>query len=195
MKPILVIYATREGHTRRISEHLGALLEAHQRAFELVDAAHLPERFSLVKYCAAIVSASLHAGKHEPEMVKFVKRYLNQLHAIPTLFLSVSLSEKTVEDPQAPAEKRVEAEADVKRTIDGFLVETGWHPSHVAAVAGALLYSKYNFVIRFIMKRIAEKAGGPADTSRDYEFTDWTKLDRLIEKFVESAPTVEPPTA
>ena len=195
MKPILIIYATREGHTRHIAEHSGALLEARQTAFELVDAAHLPERFSLVKYCAAIVSASLHAGKHEPEMVKFVKRHLNELHSIPTLFLSVSLSEKTVEDPQARAEKRAEAEADVKRTIDGFLVETGWQPSHVAAVAGALLYSKYNFVIRFIMKRIAKKAGGPADTSRDYEFTDWTKIGRLIEEFVQSVSTAESRTA
>lgn len=189
MKPILLIYATREGHTRHIAEHLGALLKTHQRTFELVDAAQLPEGFSLERYCAAVVSASLHAGKHEPEMVKFVKRYLNELHPIPTLFLSVSLSEGTVEDPQAPAEKRAQAEADVERTIDGFLKETGWHPSNVAAVAGALLYSKYNFVIRFIMKRIAKKAGGPVDTSRDYEFTDWTKLDRLIETFVESVST------
>jgi menaquinone-dependent protoporphyrinogen oxidase len=191
MKPILLIYATRQGHTRHIAEHLGALLDNHQRTFELVDAAQLAEGFSLGKYCAAIASASLHAGKHEPEMVKFVKRNLNELHSIPTLFLSVSLSERTVEDPQAPAEKRAQAEADVERTIDSFLKETGWHPSNVAAVAGALLYSKYNFVIRFIMKRIAGKAGGPVDTSRDYEFTDWPKLDRLIETFVESLSTTQ----
>src|SRR5689334_25291448 len=47
MKPILIIYATREGHTRHIAEHAGALLGARQTAFELVDAAHLPEGFSL----------------------------------------------------------------------------------------------------------------------------------------------------
>jgi len=39
------------------------------------------------------------------------------------------------------------------------------------------------------MKRIARKAGGPVDTSRDYEFTDWLKLDLLIAEFVESAST------
>ena len=187
MNPVLLIYATREGHTRHIAEHLGALLTAHQHPFELVDAAQLPEDFSLAKYSAAIVSASLHAGKHEAEMVKFVKRHVKELHHIPTMFLSVSLSERTVEDPQAPAEKRAQAEADVERTIDTFLEETGWHPSHVAGVAGALLYSKYNFVVRFFMKRISKKAGGPVDTSQDYEFTDWNKLDHLIEDFVESA--------
>lgn len=187
MKPILLIYATREGHTRRIAEHVGALLATQQRTFELVDAAHVPAEFSLAKYSSAIVSASLHVGKHETEMAQLVKGHLNELQQIPTLFLSVSLSERTVEDPQAPAEKRAQAEADVARTIDSFLKETGWRPSNVAAVAGALLYSKYNFVVRFIMKRIARKAGGPVDTSRDYEFTDWTKLDLLIAEFVESA--------
>jgi len=189
MKPILLIYATREGHTRRIAEHVGALLAGQQRTFEIVDAAHRPPGFSLAAYGSAIVSASLHAGKHEPEMLQLVKGHLNQLQQIPTLFLSVSLSERTVEDPQAPAEKRAQAEADVARTIDSFLKDTGWRPSHVAAVAGALLYTKYNFVVRFIMKRIARKAGGPVDTSRDYEFTDWTKLDLLIAEFVESAST------
>jgi menaquinone-dependent protoporphyrinogen oxidase len=191
MKPVLLIYATREGHTRRIAEHVGALLSAQQRTFELVDAAHVPPGFSLANYSSAIVSASLHAGKHETEMVQLVKGCLNELQQIPTLFLSVSLSERTVEDPQAPPEKRAQAEADVARTIDSFLKETGWRPSNVAAVAGALLYSKYNFVIRFVMKRIAKKAGGPVDTSRDYEFTDWTKLDLLIAEFVESTSTAK----
>jgi len=186
MKPILLIYATREGHTRRIVEHVGAVLAAQQRSTEIIDAAHLPRGFSFAKYCSAIVAASLHLGKHEPEIARFVKRYLPELHQIPTLFLSVSLSERTVEDPQAPAEKRAQAEADVARTINSFLKQTGWRPSDVAAVAGALLYSKYNFLVRFIMKRIANKAGGPVDTSRDYEFTDWLKLDRLITGFAGS---------
>jgi hypothetical protein len=31
MKPVLVIYATREGHTRHIAEDLGATLGAQQR--------------------------------------------------------------------------------------------------------------------------------------------------------------------
>jgi menaquinone-dependent protoporphyrinogen oxidase len=47
-------------------------------------------------------------------------------------------------------------------------------------VAGALAYSKYNFFIKLVMKAIARKAGGPTDTSRDYEFTDWPALDRFV---------------
>jgi len=36
-----------------------------------------------------------------------------------------------------------------------------------------------NFIVRAIMKRIARKAGAPTDTSRNYEFTNWTAVDRL----------------
>jgi menaquinone-dependent protoporphyrinogen oxidase len=186
VKPVLVIYATREGHTRHIAEDLAATLERQERSCELVDSARIPEGFSLAEYSSAIVSASLHLGAHEPEITEFVKRHLAELNRIPTLFLSVSLSEVTVEDANAPPEKRATAEADVKRTIDGFLKETGWHPSHIAAVAGALLYSRYNFVIRFVMRRIASKVGIPTDTTRDYEFTDWTKLHQVVEEFMRS---------
>jgi menaquinone-dependent protoporphyrinogen oxidase len=50
----------------------------------------------------------------------------------------------------------------------------------VLPVAGALAYSKYSFFVKLVMKTIAWKAGGPTDTSRDYEFTDWATLDRFV---------------
>jgi menaquinone-dependent protoporphyrinogen oxidase len=68
--------------------------------------------------------------------------------------------------------------------IKTFLSETGWHPTRVLAVAGALTYSKYNFLLRFIMKRIARRAGASTDTSRDHEFTDWAAVDRALTDFV-----------
>jgi len=34
------------------------------------------------------------------------------------------------------------------------------------------------------MKRIAAKAGGDTDTSRDYEYTDWNALSRFTVQFV-----------
>jgi menaquinone-dependent protoporphyrinogen oxidase len=33
------------------------------------------------------------------------------------------------------------------------------------------------------MKRIARKEGGPTDTSRDYEYTDWEAVDRFADAF------------
>jgi menaquinone-dependent protoporphyrinogen IX oxidase len=43
--------------------------------------------------------------------------------------------------------------------IDGFVAETGWRPTRVKPVAGALMYSKYNVLVRFLMTRIATCTG------------------------------------
>jgi menaquinone-dependent protoporphyrinogen oxidase len=185
MQPILIVYATREGHTRHVAEHLGSVLAANQHPSEIVDAAHLPEGFSLRNYSAAILAASLHMFKYEREMTQFVKRRLAQLQPMFTVFLSVSLAERSIEDPASSPEHRAEAQKGLQQTVDRFLTETGWHPSRIAFAAGALMYSKYDFVTRFIMKRISKHEGGPVDTSRDYEFTDWAKLHQLVEELIQ----------
>ena len=147
----------------------------------------LPLEFSLDSYEAAILTASVHLGKHEPEMVEFVKRHRAELERTPAAFLSVSLSEAGAEDPAAPPDRRAQSAADVERMIQEFLSETAWHPSHIHAVAGALLYTQYNFLVRFVMKIIAKRAGGSTDTSRDHEYTDWAALDRFVEELIPAA--------
>ena len=68
--------------------------------------------------------------------------------------------------------------------IADFLTQTGWHPAGITPVAGALLYSKYNFLLRFMMKIIARRAGAATDTSKDIEYTRWTALDQLVDRLV-----------
>ncbi len=182
MKQVLVVYATREGHTRRIAEHVAATVRGRGHTADVVDAANPPAGFSLDPYAGAVVAASVHVGKHEKEIVHFVKAHRSELERIPAVFLSVSLAEAGAEDPAKIPEHRAQAAAEVQRIIDAFLKETGWHPSKVRAVAGALSYSKYNFVIRFVMKRIARAQGVSTDTSRDHEYTDWAALDHLVDE-------------
>jgi menaquinone-dependent protoporphyrinogen oxidase len=110
---------------------------------------------------------------------------VSELNRIPAFFSSVSLSEAGAEDAAAPPAKRAQAQANVKQMIGTFLAETGWTPPQIKPLAGALMYSKYNFAIRFVMKRIGRKEGKPTDTSRNYEFTDWEDLDRTVDAFAE----------
>lgn len=182
MKPYAILYATREGHTERIARRLEETLWKRGLPCNLVAVRHLADGFQLSDYQGAILAASVHAQKHEQEMIDFVKHYREELEKLPTVFLSVSLSEAGAEDPDAPPERREKAAADVQRMIDQFLNETHWHPSKIRAVAGALLYTKYNFLVRFVMKRIASASGGGADTSRDYDYTDWAALDRMVDE-------------
>jgi menaquinone-dependent protoporphyrinogen oxidase len=121
-------------------------------------------------------------------MKTFVRGHLRQLEELPTALLSVSLAEASAEDQTASPDKRARARVDVKKGIDTFLLETGWQPSQIGAVAGALMYLKYNFLVRFVMKRIARTAGGPTDASRNYEFTDWATLGQMVNGLVQIIP-------
>lgn len=181
MKTVAILYATREGHTRKIAEYLAAGVRSWGCAADVIDVADLPDRFNPDIYSAAMIAASVHAGAHEREMVEFVRRHKNLLEQMPTVFLSVSLSEAGVEDEMASAGQRAKAERDVERLIQEFLTTTGWHPARIQAVAGALLYTQYNFLIRLVMKRIARAAGGSTDTAHDHCYTNWTMLDRLAD--------------
>jgi menaquinone-dependent protoporphyrinogen oxidase len=198
-KAILVLYATREGHTRRIAEHIAATLRARDYISEVREVSTFREPFSPDAYAAAILAASVHTGKHEKEMVAFVRGHREALERMPTAFLSVSLSEATVEDETQPPSMRAQADAGVRKTLDAFFDATGWHPQRAKAVAGALLYMKYGVLVRFVMKMIAKRAGHATDTSRNYVYTDWRALDRFVDEITaplateaRSAPTPTP---
>jgi menaquinone-dependent protoporphyrinogen oxidase len=184
MKPVLIVYATREGQTRRIAEHIGAEVRTRGLAADVFEVRALPPQFDLNAYAAVVVAASVHTGKHEREMVAFAKQHRATLEQMPSALLSVSLSEADVESPSASPEKRDKADHDVHHVIEQFFDETGWRPTRVKPVAGALLYTKYNVIIRFIMKQMAKRGTGSTDTSRDHEYTDWAALDHFVEELL-----------
>src|SRR5205823_4374165 len=93
MKFIGVIYATREGHTAKIAARIAAGL--HDRGFRaaLFDVKEERPAIDLHQCDGVVLAASVHAGKHEPEMVEFVRKHAPRLGAIPSAFISVTLSE------------------------------------------------------------------------------------------------------
>ncbi len=183
MKPVLVLFATREGHTRLIAEHVSSILQAKGLSAQVICAKEAPRDLDLGRYSAAILAASVHLGKFEPEFVELVEKHRAKLEQIPAAFIAVSMAEATVEDVHASDERRRGAEGEVKQTIERFCQATGWHPEKIKAVAGALLYTQYGVVTRLVMKFIAKSAGAPTDTSRDHDFTDWKALARFTEAF------------
>ena len=166
-----MVYGTTEGHTRKIAERIGEWV----RDAEVVDSANLPKGLDVASFDAFIVAGSLHETKHQRPLRHFVKEHSAVMNARPTAFLSVSLT---------AIKKDEKHTADAQRCIDAFLEETGLQPTMTKAVAGALLYTKYDFLKRFIMVQIVKGEGGDLDTSRDYEYTDWDDLKSVIEAFV-----------
>ena len=127
----------------------------------------------------------MHIGRYAPEVVAFVKDHRSALERMTTAFVSVTLSEAGVERSDATPAEHAKFVADVRRVNERFFEQTGWHPARVENVAGALVYTRYNFLVRLVMKWIARNSGSSTDTSRDHDYTDWVALDRFVAAFAE----------
>jgi menaquinone-dependent protoporphyrinogen IX oxidase len=112
----VIFYATREGQTRRIAEHVAAEVRARAHDVELYDVRTLTGSIDWPAYDWACVAASVHAGHHEPEMIAFVRSPRQALEQLEAAFLSVTLSEAG-EGVHAPKERRGQAAADAQRMI------------------------------------------------------------------------------
>ena len=133
-----------------------------------------------------LVAASLHIGAYQREVVGWATQNAPSLNQRPTAFVSVSLG---VLQHDAAVQR------DLQTIVDRFVKTTGWRPLDVEFVAGALLYTRYNILVRWLMKRIARKAGGATDTSRDYDYTDWPALQRFTDRFAARLAAPEPTVA
>jgi menaquinone-dependent protoporphyrinogen oxidase len=138
----------------------------------VVDASQ--EQPSLYDYDAVIVAAPVRGGAYPKAVQRWVDAHSAALNVRPTAFVSVCLG---------ILQKSPTVDAELHRIVDTFLAATAWHPTVTKSVAGALLYTKYNWLIRWVMKRIAQDAGGDTDTSRDYEYTDWNDLRGFASAF------------
>lgn len=184
MKRIAILYATREGQTRRIAEHVTATLLARAASPDMFDVRRLPSSFDARGYDAIVLAASVHAGRHEREMVAFVKEHRAELEQKPTAFLSVSLAEAGAERASATAAERAKSAREAEQVMEKFFDETSFHPLAARRIAGALAYLEYGPLKRLAMRWISKRAGGDTDTSRDFDYTDWAALDRFVEEFL-----------
>ena len=172
MPSILVVYVTTYGHTAKVAEAVAKTLEASGASCDVIAAAETTR--SPADYDGVVVAAPVHAGKYQSAVTHWVRVHRAVLDTRPTAFISVCLG---------VLQKDPKVERDLKGILDRFFSKTGWHPDVTTIVAGALAYRKYNWFIRWTMKRIAAKAGGDTDTSRDYEYTDWGSLSIFALEF------------
>jgi menaquinone-dependent protoporphyrinogen oxidase len=173
MTKILIGYGTTEGQTARIAEHIADAIRSHGHEAQAVDLKQSPD-VPLNGYDAVVVGGSIHMGKHEEHVVDFVRKHRATLERLPSAFFSVSLA----------------AHGDIENArayVEQFEQETGWRPTQVGLLGGALLYRKYGFLKRLMMKKIvSDKPGGlSTDTSRDHVYTDWDDVTRFAEAFLD----------
>ena len=180
---ILILYGTSYGQTAKIARHMADLLTASGETVTLVDASYQPHSLTPREFDGVIVGGSIIRGRHQKGVRRFVHAHWDALNAMPSAFFSVS---------GAAASRDPTARAEARRFVDAFLGETGWHPALSETIAGAMAYTKYNPIVRWIVKRASKQAGGPTNTSRDHEVTDWAQVQRFVEAFEATLPA---PTA
>jgi len=185
MANVLIVYVTRLGHTQRIAARMAQALRAWGHGVELIDAEQPYGGLKLDRFDRFIVGAPILAGGYPRAVARFVRKHRALLEQVPSAFFSVGL---------AIASRTHDGRAQTQAVVDRFLKRTGFHPAHVELIAGGLPYTKYNFLIRFVMRRIAEKEGGDTDTTRDYEYTDWDAVEQFAVDFV-NGPVVLPNVA
>jgi menaquinone-dependent protoporphyrinogen oxidase len=178
----LVLFATRHGHTRKVAEFIGECLSKRGLTVDLRDIATDPQPL-LAEYGAAILVSPVHAGKHAKAIVTFAHRHRAQLEVLPSAFVSVNMTQATLDSATATDEIRRQALENLHEELGTFIDRSGWHPRHTLSAAGALSYTRYNWFLRWVMKRIARSQGNTTDTSRDHVYTDWAGVEAFVTAF------------
>ena len=178
MKNILILYATREGQTEKVAAQIATHLKQAGAAVKLINAQDrtATEDINLEAFDLLVFGASMHAGGLEKELVDFINSNREQIEPKIRSFFLVLLSAATKD-----LKLREEWLEDARNKMDEQL-QVKFQGAEM--IAGALMYSKYSYPLKWVMKRIANKAGEGTDTSQDYEYTDWKQVEQYSEKLM-----------
>lgn len=165
----LVLYSSVDGQTRKIINHIDALVEGE---WEIVDIDQQSD-IDFSQYGKVLIGASVRYGNLRKNLVQFVNKNKTELDKLPNAFFIVCL---TARKP----EKALPSNNAYMLKFDGL---SEWQPQLKAVFAGALLYSRYNWWQTLIIQLIMKITGGSTDKSKDIELTDWDKVGAFSKDF------------
>lgn len=184
MRPrVLVLYGTTDGHTGKVATAVSNTLRAEGVLVDIVHAQSGRPTPAPDEYAAVIVAASVHAGRFQRPVVRWVRTHAADLRDKPTAFMSVCLG---------ILERTPASEAEQAGIMEEFFYATGWNPSVRRILAGALPYTRYSWLKKLVTRRIVRNAYGYTDPSRDYEYTDWNDVRDFSRMFVRLVRDADP---
>jgi menaquinone-dependent protoporphyrinogen oxidase len=173
---ILILFGTSEGQTEKIANHIAGIIGNKGHEVRVECGERLPDDFAVNDFGAVIIGGSIHMGKYQPYVKKFVLGHRDWLNNIPSAFFTVCMGVTS---------RHAKDRAGAKQYSVDFLQQSGWQPRLTQTFAGAVKYTQYNVITRFIMKMISKREGGSTDTRRDHEYTDWQAVARFAGQFIE----------
>ncbi|MCB0949487.1 MAG: protoporphyrinogen oxidase [Mycobacterium sp.] len=162
---VLLTYHSQEGQTAKIGDRIASVLRNEGATVTIASTDDDP---SPAGFDGVILGDSIHLGRHSRSLRRWITHHADVLDATPTALFQVSLT-SAHDDPQHDNE----AHQLLGRLLDA----TGLDPDLVGLFAGALAYTRYGWLKRKLMTRIAADQGDDTDTTRDHEYTDWAAVE------------------
>lgn len=166
----LVIYATTEGHTRRVARFMTEVLGDLGARTELLSVEDATE-LDLTRYDRVILAGSVHINHLQKSLERFATAHAEALSAMPGMLVAVSL---------AAAGEDAEDWSGLRALASRFQAETGWTNGQVVHVAGAFRFGEYDFFRAWAMRWIASQKGQHPDLHGDTVYTDWDALRGVL---------------
>lgn len=165
-----IIYATVDGHTKKISQKLIEVLKRHDQPADLIYIEDF--KGDLSGYDRIIIGASIRYGVHDKKIIELIKTKQSELESKRTAFFSVNLV----------ARKPEKSSPETNPYVVKFFKTITWKPDLVETFAGMLEYPKYSFFDRTMIQLIMWMTKGPTDPKTVKEYTDWNKVAAFGDK-------------
>jgi menaquinone-dependent protoporphyrinogen oxidase len=174
IEKIVLLYATVDNHTKKISEHIqkrvqekGGTIEVHP--IDSVDT------LDLDSFDKIVIGSSIRYGKHHKNIYDFIEKNKQLLDSKPNAFFSVNVVARKPEKNQP----------DTNPYLIKFLKKISWEPKNLAVFAGMLDYQKYGLFDRQMIRFIMWMTKGPTDPKTVIEYTNWEAVDRFADTIKE----------
>ncbi len=170
---LLVWYATHDGQTRKILEHMVRHVPGYDVEWRLLD--EEPTR-DLSEYERVVVAASIRYGHFPKILMRRARQRATELTQCEAAFVAVCLTARKPEkrDPLTNVYTRK------------WLRSSPWQPKQCGVFAGALRYSLYTWWQTLIIQLIMWMTGGSTNKHQDVEFTDWRQVEDFAKTFLGS---------
>ncbi len=171
MNKILIIYSSKHGQTRKISEYIASALRVSDSRYD-VRVTSFGEQFDLDSFDKIIIGASIRHGKHNSVVYDFISANIECLKSKVTSFFSVSLV----------ARKLGKNTPETNLYMQAFLNKSQWQPNLLKVFGGNLDYQGYNGLDRNIIRFIMWMTKGPTAVDTKVEYTDWQQVDAFVKE-------------
>ena len=165
MSGSLIIYSSTDGQTKIICEKIKNFSK-NSESIKLISLEEAND-FNLQSYEDIIIGASIRYGKHNKNLYKFISLNKETLEKKRSAFFSVNVVARK------PEKNTPETNPYMKK----FLKISNWKPDKLGVFAGKVNYPNYGFFDKYIIRLIMFITKGPTDTSKSFEFTDWSKVE------------------